>query len=686
MTRRSPNRLAGESSPYLLQHAHNPVDWLPWGEEAFARARDLDRPVFLSIGYAACHWCHVMERESFEDADTAAFLNERFVPVKVDREERPDVDGLYMDAVQAMTGQGGWPMSVWLTPQGRPFYAGTYFPDTPRHGMPAFRQILEGVAEAWATRRGDIEGQGERVAASIARSAALDPSSEPITAEVIDRALSRLRAAFDPRWGGFGGAPKFPQPMALEFVLRMATRGQPGALEMATRTLDRIAAGGIHDQIGGGFARYSTDIAWHVPHFEKMLYDNAQLARVFTQAWLLTRHEPYRAVTRSTLGYLVEEMRRPDGGFFSSQDADTDGVEGSFYAWSWSELVDVAGESAAIAFGASPEGNWEGTNVLWRPHEESADPQRAQQLMIATQALAAVRSSRPRPARDDKVLTAWNALAIRAFADAGRAFDEPAYVEVATGTAEFVWSHLRDPSGRLLRSWRDGIAGRPGFADDHALLVNAYLTLYETTGDLIWFTRSKEVADALVELFLDQERGGFFQTGRDADDLVVRPKELQDNATPSGNSAAAEALQRLALLSGEAEYERAGVSALRLVRGLFDRAPLGFGLALCAADLYVGPTREVAVIGPPADPATKALVDEIVRTRFRPNVVLAVAAPDDAGASAGVALLADRTQVGGQPTAYVCERFVCRSPITDPETLGRHLDGVPAWPGDGQTR
>lgn len=681
MTRRTPNRLSTATSPYLLQHADNPVDWFPWGEDAFARARERDLPVFLSVGYAACHWCHVMERESFEDEETAAMLNERFVSVKVDREERPDIDAIYMDAVQAMTGQGGWPMSVWLTPDGRPFYAGTYFPDEPRHGMPAFRHVLEALAEAWDTRRGDILTQSERIAASLDRATLLHPSSDPITAETREAALSRLVKAFDPAWGGFGGAPKFPQPMVLEFVLRMAVHGSSDALHIATRTLEAMADGGMHDQIGGGFARYSTDAAWHVPHFEKMLYDNAQLARVYQQAWLLTRRGRFREVATSTLEYLLGEMQHPGGGFFSSQDADSEGVEGRYFTWPWDDLVSLVGAAVATAFGATPEGNWDGTNVLWRPVPVEAvarraglDPDELASLVAdARVVLAAARARRVRPTTDDKVLTSWNALAIRAFAEAGRTFEVPSYVETAERCASFIWEHLRDGSGRLLRSWRDGTGGHPGFSDDHALLAGAYLTLYEVTSDLTWFSRARTLADALIDLFHDPARGGFFQTGRDAESLIVRPKEPQDNATPSGNSAAAETLQRLALLTGEATYERAGISALQLVRGLMDQVPMGFGLALCAADLYLGPTREVAVIGDPTDPRTKALVDEVVSAGFAPNVVLAAASPGDEVAFATVGLLADRPQVDGRPTAYVCERFLCRDPVTDPTTLAGQL-------------
>jgi uncharacterized protein YyaL (SSP411 family) len=666
VTERGPNRLAGASSPYLLQHAHNPVDWYPWGDEAFAKARVEDRPVFLSVGYAACHWCHVMERESFEDEATAGFLNERFVAIKVDREERPDVDGIYMDAVQAMTGSGGWPMSVFLTPDGKPFYAGTYFPEQPRHGLPSFRQVLEGIADAWASRRDEIEVQSGRVIESIRRTSTLGASEEPLTAAQANEAFQTLRHSFDPRWGGFGGAPKFPQPMTLEFVLRQAIREMPDALEMAILTLDRMAGGGMFDQVGGGFARYSTDGAWMVPHFEKMLYDNAQLALLYARAWLVTRNDHDREISSRTLDYLLREMRHPDGGFFSSQDADSEGVEGKFYVWSWEELVSLVGEDAAEAFGATPAGNWDGTNVLRAPVGDALREEARTRLFEA-------RGSRVRPALDDKVLTAWNALAIRAFAEAGRVFNEPTYVDAAVRCADFVWEHLRDEDGRLLRSWRDGTAGVRGFAEDHALLAGAFLTLFETTADLRWFVAARELCDALLELFADRERGGFFQTGLDADELVVRPKDLYDNAVPSGNSAAAEALLRLALFTGEARYEDAAVAALRLIRDVMTSAPGGFGQALCALDLYLGPSFEIAIVGEPEAADTKALLDAVVRAGWRPNLVLAVASPDAKDATTTIALLADRTPIGQRATAYVCQRFVCRLPVTGPEELAQQL-------------
>ena len=665
------NRLQHETSPYLLQHAGNPVDWHPWGDEALEEARRRDVPIFLSIGYAACHWCHVMERESFEDEATALFLNEHFVPIKVDREERPDLDAIYMDAVQSMTGQGGWPLSAFLTPEGRPFFAGTYFPKQPAHGIPSFRQVLEGLAEAWRERRGDVESQGQRVVDAIARASSLPGSAEPLTDEIEGQALESLARSFDDAWGGFGGAPKFPQPMTLEFLLRMAVRGRPGAEDMVVRALDRMASGGIYDQVGGGFSRYSTDARWQVPHFEKMLYDNVQLAQLYTRAWLVTGRDRFRRIATETLEYLLRELRQPEGGFSSSQDADSEGVEGRFYVWSWDELVDLTGEEVARTFGATPDGNWEGTNVLWFPEGDGPD---GLELDEARRRLFEARERRVRPATDDKVLAGWNGMAIQALVEAGRAFGEPRFIEAAETCAGFLLEHLRRADGRLLRSWRQGTRGRPGFADDHALLASALLTLFETTGDERWFHETAGLTAALVDLFHDRELGGFFQTGSDEDPLVIRPKDPYDNAVPSGNSAAADVLQRIALLTGDPELETAGVSAIRLVRDALGRAPTAFGYALCALDRYVGPSREVAIVGDPASPDTRTLLDEVLAKRFVPNVVVAVA---PAGVvPKGLTLLEGRPQVDGRPTAYVCERFACKLPVTRREDLRAQLGAV----------
>jgi uncharacterized protein YyaL (SSP411 family) len=708
---RSPNRLIEETSPYLLQHAYNPVDWLPWGPEALERARREDKPILLSIGYAACHWCHVMERESFEDAETAERMNDDFVCVKVDREERPDLDAIYMDAVQTMNGgQGGWPMTVFLTPDGAPFFAGTYFPKEARHGLPAFTRVLQGVAGAWRDQRARAEEQGRLVAGAIGRVGGLRESADPLSGEIVKLGVANLRAQFDPRWGGFGEAPKFPQPMTLEFLLRAHLRGVDGALDMVTTTLDRMAAGGIYDQVGGGFHRYSTDERWHVPHFEKMLYDNAQLASLYLHAWQVTGQERFQRVTLETLDYLVREMRHPDGGFFSSQDADSEGVEGKYFVWSWDELLDAAAfdgiwlgngpesptereeleelasglraipdDAVVRSMGAIPEGNWEGTNVLWRPDPRLAEEARASPGDIEHRVgsmLANLRERRPKrvpPTTDDKVLVAWNAMAISALAEAGRAIDLPALIDAAVAAADFVLANLRRGDGRLLRSWREGKASPvTAYLDDYALLADALLTLYETTFELRWFEEARTLAADMLHLFRDPDAGGFFQTGSDAETLLIRPKELFDNAVPSGNSAAALMLQRLALLTGEPEYERAAVSALRLVRDLMERAPSAFGHALCALDLYVGPAREVAIVGDPSGADTRELL-EVVRRGFRPNAVLAVAAGDDTRARTTVGLLRDRPPIQWKATAYVCERFVCRRPVTEPTELEQQL-------------
>jgi uncharacterized protein len=682
MMERPANRLARETSPYLLQHAHNPVDWYPWGEEALARARDEDLPIFLSIGYAACHWCHVMERESFEDAGLAAFMNERFVCIKVDREERPDLDGIYMDAVQFMNqGQGGWPMSVFLTPEGRPFYAGTYFPPEPRHGLPSFRQVLGGMDEAWRERREDVEKAGAQVTSVVEGAAGIAATDDALTEEIAERAAERLIGNADPRWGGFGAGPtKFPQPMTLEFLLRRAIRGDGKARSIVVLTLDRMAAGGIYDHLGGGFARYATDPAWQVPHFEKMLYDNAQLLLLYARAWSVFGDEVYRTVAADTAAYLLRELQHPEGGFFSSQDADSEGVEGKFFTWTWDELTAELDEPVAAALGARPGGNWDGTNVLWRPlpivdvaSTWGRDPEElSAEVGDARRRLFALRERRIHPAVDDKILAGWNGLAIRALAEAGGLLERPELIVEAARCADFVLTHLQDDRGRLLRSWRGGVAHIPAFADDHALLASGCLSLFEATGELRWFEAARSLSDALLERFADQERGGFFQTGDDADPLVVRPKELYDNAVPGGNSAAAELLLRRSMLTGDADVEAAAVRALRLVREPMGEAPTGFGHALCALDRFLGPSWEVAVVGPSADPATEALA-RVVRGTYRPNVVLAVA--DGEEAMGAVPLLAGRRLLEGRPAAYACRRFACQLPVTDPAALAADLDG-----------
>jgi uncharacterized protein len=631
------NRLARETSPYLLQHADNPVDWYPWGDEAFERARAEDRPILLSVGYAACHWCHVMEHESFEDKETAVLMNERFVPVKVDREEHPDVDGLYMEAVVAMTGHGGWPMTVFLTPDGRPFYGGTYFPPEPRYNMPSFRQLLLAVSEAYAERRAELEEQADALVGAIKDASDRPPSNEPLTSELISRAVSALREQFDPRTGGFGRAPKFPPASNLELLLRT---GREDALEMVQTTLDGMAAGGMYDVLGGGFHRYSVDEDWLVPHFEKMLYDNALLAQAYLHAWLVTGEKRYRRIVEETLNYMVRELRLPEGGFASAQDADTDGVEGLTYTWTAEEIETVLGE---------PHVDW----LL--PFEHGRSIIRAEVPEDARRRLYDVRADRAQPLRDDKVITAWNGMALAAFAEAAHRLERDDYLEVAVVLASFLRGTMADEDGLLRRTYRDGVAKIEGYLEDYAHVANGYLELHWATGDLRWLEEAYLLASH-AEAFADPERGGWF-VGHAG--LVARRKEFDDHPTPSGNSMMAFVVLRLARIWGSDELERAAVSVFRLVQPLLERAPSAFGHMLCALDLHLSPPREIAVVGDSPELRSASLAG------FQPGTVFAFAPePTD-----GVPLLAGKQPVDGRPAAYVCERFACQAPVTTPDDL-----------------
>jgi hypothetical protein len=665
------NALARETSPYLLQHRDNPVDWLPWGEEALRRAREGDRPLLVSIGYSACHWCHVMERESFEDPATAAAMNEHFVCVKVDREERPDIDAIAMEAVQMMTGQGGWPLNVFLTPEQVPFYGGTYFPPAPRHGMPAWGAVVEAVAEAWRDKRDEIRAQGERMAQRLGQTTALRPGPGELGPEPLADAVRNLRAAFDERQGGFGGAPKFPPSSTLLFLWAQAARGGPWAAkagEMAGATLRAMAAGGMYDQVGGGFARYAVDATWTVPHFEKMLYDNALLARAYLHGWLMTGEPLFRRVAEETLEFMARELRGPEGGFLSALDADSEGVEGKFYVWTVAELRDVLGEDAdaAIAWlGATAQGNFvdphhpaEGWNVLTARGPEPPAPQRAR----IRARLLEVRTARVWPGLDDKRLAAWNGLAIHAFAEAGAVLGREDLLAIARTAGAFVAERLRDADGRLLRTWKDGEGRLNAYLEDHAFLLEAYLALYEATFEPRWFADARTLADAILARFADPDpgAGGFFATSSDHERLVVRRKDLEDTPIPSGSSSAAVGLLRLTALTGDARYADAAVSHLRLVHELLGRHPQAFAHALVALDLHVGEDREVALAG---DADGVAPLAAVVRERLRPGVVLA-GPPGD-----GVALMEGRAAVDGRAAAYVCEHFACGLPVTNGEEL-----------------
>jgi uncharacterized protein YyaL (SSP411 family) len=676
-----PNRLVTESSPYLLQHAHNPVEWYPWGEEALRRAKAEDKPIFLSIGYAACHWCHVMEHESFEDPSTAAVMNQHFINIKVDREERPDLDDIYMKAVVAMTGHGGWPMSVFLTPDGVPFYGGTYFPPVPRHGMPGFAELLEAIAAAWQERRADVEHSGMGLLEVIRRGDAPPDAAGVLSPSVLDAAYSVLERQYDLAQGGWGRAPKFPQPMTVEFLLRTHVRTtEQAALTMAASTLTKMACGGMYDQLGGGFHRYSTDAVWLVPHFEKMLYDNGQLARAYLHAWQVTRRPLLRRVAEETLDYIVREMTDPAGGFYSSQDADSEGVEGKFFVWSLAEIRKVLGEEADLfagAYGVTEHGNFEGGNVLHvvldpealaEQHGASVEDIEAR-LAAARARLFARREQRVRPGLDDKVLTAWNGLALAAFADAARILDRADYRAIAQRNAAFVLRELQTPAGRLLRAWRRGRARLNAYLEDYANVIDGLLALYEATFEPRWFHEARRLADLMIAHFRDPA-GGFFDTSDDHETLAVRPKGLQDNATPSGNAMAASGLLRLAAFTGEARYRDLAEEGLRLAQPQAASYPTAFARWLCTLDFALARPREIAIIGDPAAADTRALL-AVAQGLYRPNHVLAVGRPGDA---AGVPLLAQRTQLDGSATAYVCERFACQVPVTSPQALAAQLE------------
>jgi uncharacterized protein len=632
------NRLAGATSPYLLQHAENPVDWYPWGDEAFERARAEDRPLLVSVGYSSCHWCHVMAHESFEDGATAAVMNELFVNVKVDREERPDVDAVTMEATVGMTQSGGWPTTVFMTPEGKPFYAGTYFPPDPQHGLPSFRDVLHAVATTWRERRADVDRQADRIDSAL-RSVATSPaSSEPLTESVLGQAIRGIAATFDPAFGGFGGAPKFPAASTIEFLLR---RGDEASLAMATATLDSMAAGGLYDLVGGGFHRYSVDERWLVPHFEKMLYDNAVLASAYLHAWVVTGVPRYRQVVEETIEYVLRELALEGGGLGSAQDADTDGVEGLTYTWTPEE-----------AAGADlPQ-------ELLQSFEHGRCIVRGELAPELRDRLLAIRAARPQPFRDDKALASWNGLMLAAIAEAGFRFERDDWLAAGRALGDFLLGPLSDDEGRLLRSLRAGRASGFGFLDDYANVAYGLLELHVATGELRWLLEARRLALLAVGLFADDASGGFFLAPADGDERVARTKDLQDTPIPSGNAMLAWVLLRLARIWGDDDLERRAVSVFRLVEPALTRAPGAFAWALCGLDLWFAPPREIAIVGPVESPVARAAL-----APFQPRAAVAV------GPSEEVPLLAGKTLVEGRPAVYVCERFVCRAPVTDPSAL-----------------
>ncbi|MFW5696861.1 MAG: thioredoxin domain-containing protein [Phototrophicaceae bacterium] len=646
------NRLQHETSPYLLQHKANPVDWYPWGEEALQKAQAEDKPILLSVGYSACHWCHVMEHESFEDDETAQLMNQWYVCIKVDREERPDLDDIYMQAVQAMTGQGGWPMTVFLTPDGRPFYGGTYYPKEPRMGMPSFKQVLSGVYDAYANRRDDVEQAASKLTGALDRTALnIGEDAASLNAPLLDAAAAALAQNFDWMHGGFGGAPKFPQPMNLEFLLRNYMRtGEQNMLDMVRFTLERMARGGIYDQIGGGFARYSVDAQWLVPHFEKMLYDNAQLSRVYLHTWQVTKIPLYRHIAEEIYDYILREMTAPEGGFYSATDADSEGEEGKFFVWSKEEIESLLGDDAPIAidyWDVTAAGNFEGANILYVPEIDEAVAERLEMpidelrslIARSKDTLYAARTHRVPPGLDDKILTSWNGMMLASLAEAAR-------VQV-----------LEDQAGE---------GELNGYLEDYANLIDGLLELYQTTFDDRWFVTARRLAERVLAHFRADD-GGFFDTSDDHESLIVRPRNVQDNATPSGNAMMAKQLVRLYAYTGDARYETAASDSLRLLTGAMRQYPQAFAEALNAVDMLASGLAEIAIVGQPASAATRALLAVTTET-LRPNLIVALSAEDVPG-EATIPLLSHRTQRDGQPTVYVCRNFACRMPVTTPEAM-----------------
>ena len=680
------NRLINETSPYLLQHAHNPVDWYPWGSEALERSRQEDKPILLSIGYSACHWCHVMERESFEDPGIADLMNQNFVCIKVDREERPDIDAIYMSAVQMITGHGGWPLTVFLRPDLKPFYGGTYFPPSDRHGMPGFSRLLLAVSDSYHNRKAEVSTSAEGITDELRKMNRFRQSSEMLTTEILDRALAGLTRSFDESNGGFGSAPKFPPSMNLMFLLRQHKRtGSTVALEMVELTLDKMAAGGIYDQLGGGFHRYSVDSHWLVPHFEKMLYDNALLTRIYLYCYQATRKPRYRQVAEETLEYVMRDMTNPLGGFYSSEDADSEGEEGKFYTWTPAEIIEILGEEngrlLADYFGVTEGGNFEGGQSILTSPWESLEAFAATRNISPEEARSAInrgrkdlfhaREKRVRPGRDEKTLAAWNGLMLTAFAEAANILDRDDYRQVAVRNGEFLLNNMiRD--GRLRRTYRDGQARLDAYLEDYAFIVEALLALYEATFDTDYFDRARQLAGTMVDLFSDESEPGFYFTSSEHEELITRVKEFYDNAIPAGNSTAALALLKLSLMTGEPALQAPALGILRMMQQSMTRMPSGFGYLLCSLDLYLSEPKEVALVGDPGSHEVRLFLNEVY-SRYLPNKVIASSKEGDSSAAESIGLLRGKSAIDGRPTAYVCRNYVCLAPVTTPEELAVQL-------------
>ncbi len=675
------NALINETSPYLLQHAHNPVQWYPWGEEALAKAKAEDKPILLSIGYSACHWCHVMEQESFADEEIAELMNKYFINIKVDREERPDLDAVYMAAVQLTTGRGGWPMTVFLTPDRIPFYCGTYFPREDRYGMPGFRHVLTKIAQAYREKRQSLHDDGETILTELQKSTIFPGARGELNPGILEAAASALAAGYDSRNGGFGNPPKFPPSMALSFLMQSYRRtGRKEYLDIVENTLTRMACGGIYDQLGGGFHRYSVDAQWLVPHFEKMLYDNALLSRAYLDGYQLTRNELFRTVSREILNYVLREMTSPEGGFYSSQDADSEGKEGAFFVWNAEEVESIVGEGEAGLFcryyGITAAGNFEGRNILHVPMPADSfcrfnnlSEERFREIIRRKRKLLLeARETRVKPSRDEKILVSWNALMLRSFAEAANALDHEEYRQAAVRNAEFLLSNLRQ-NGKLRRSFKDGRARFNAYLEDYACLIDALISLYEATFDPRWIRDAEELAEAMIAKFWDPQDKGFFFTSADHESLIHRPKEFYDSAIPSGNSAAAFAMLRLWKLTGNEHWPQYSAALMERVAGLLARHPSSFPHLLCALDFFLGQPKEIAIIGNPADARTKELLHEVFHI-YLPNKVVAC------GTGGDPFLLKDRSQVKGLATAYICQNFTCSMPVTSPKSLADRLRGI----------